>query len=59
MSISKEAARETLDAIDLVCSWCDYIPEDESGCDPCEGCNVVATYERMMGVIYEDEAQAD
>lgn len=55
MSISKEVARETLDAIDLVCSLCDYIPEDESGCDPCEGCNVVVTYERMMGVIYETQ----
>lgn len=44
----KTKERIVLDAIDIVCGACDYIPEDETGIDPCEGCKVVETAARML-----------
>ena len=46
-SIDKDLARNTLDAIELICSMCDYTPEDVSGIDPCASCMVVKTADRM------------
>ena len=51
MEPSFEKAREVLDAIDKVCVWCAYIPEDETGIDPCEGCMVIKTADDMWRVI--------
>ena len=47
----KTRAEIVLDAIDIVCGSCCYVPEDESGIDPCEGCMVVETAGRMNDII--------
>ena len=44
----KTKERIVLDAIDIVCGACDYVPEDVSGVDPCEGCKVAETAGRML-----------
>ena len=49
--MNTKEAREIIDAIDIVCMWCDYRAEDETGIDPCEGCKVIETAERASNVI--------
>ena len=52
---NKKTARKVLDAIDRVCAYCNYIPEDETGIDPCEGCKVIETADRMWHIIDESD----
>lgn len=49
----KSKARIVLDAIDVVCGQCCYIPEDETGIDPCKNCKVVETANRMYEILQE------
>ena len=56
MGLSKSAerevsdARKVLDAIDTVCFWCHPSP-GENEYDPCEGCKVLETADRMWNII--------
>ena len=44
----KTKERIVLDAIDIVCGACDYVPEDVSGIDPCKDCRVAEIAARMV-----------
>lgn len=53
--ITREEADKVLGAICLVCGWCDYVPEDFTGIDPCAGCKVVETADRMWDIVNGEE----
>ena len=55
MRIGRETAKEVLEAIDLVCSWCDSTPEDIYGIDPCAECKVIEIADRMWSSIDDKE----
>ena len=53
--VDRKTASEILEAVDVVCGWCGYEPEDASGIDPCASCRVVEIANRMHDIVREKE----